>query len=75
MLSNLLSAAPKTVDGIMATFTKTITDLRAVQEANTAEANRLQEEAALAVTKANEATREAQRAQGMIGRLQALVEG
>lgn len=67
------AAQRTTVDSVMATLNKTITDLQAVQEAKRKEQEKFSEEAALATSKSNEAQREAVRAEIVQQRLSALI--
>ena len=67
------AAQRSTVDGVIATLNKTIVDLQAVQEAKCKEQEKFSAEAAIALTKSNEAQREAVRAQVVQERLSALV--
>jgi hypothetical protein len=76
ILSSILGKflTPKTVDGVLAAFKKTIVDLEQVRAAKLDEANTKSELAAQALTDANNARREADRALQVAERLSNLVE-
>lgn len=63
----------KTTDGILASFTKTVTDLRAVQAREQADAKRSREQAELLEIAASEHSDEAQRAQSIADRIENLI--
>lgn len=71
MISNLMK--PKTVDSVMATFAKTISDLEAVAAANIAEGNKQKEVIAAAEAAKTAAEQEAAKAVTMASRLQSLL--
>lgn len=73
-LFNKPQAAATTVDGIMSAFNQTISDLEAVEQANTEAAKQKSEAAAQLVTEANAATAEAKRANTIAGKLRSIVQ-
>lgn len=72
-MQNPLATKRKTVDGIMAAFTKTVTDLETVADQSEVDVIDLQAQKAQIETKIESASKEANRARGIVANLTALI--
>lgn len=67
------STTPITIDSILANFNSQVEDLKLLATEFETAATREQEAAAMALTRANENTREAERAKSVASKIQALI--